>query len=412
MERVTKPPPAFESTSNVALPHVLASARLSSQQDVTGSSNAFAFDTYAKLRRENGNLAFSPASLWIALAMTWGGARGETAAQMGRVLHARRPPATLLPEAGQLAASLVAAGPVVFRIANRLFGDQAAEFIPAFLETTRATFGAPLEPVNFRGAHEAARARINDWVAQQTEQRIRELIPRGGVDNFTRLALVNALYFLADWQSEFKKESTHTDSFHLSAMEQKDVRMMYRQMRLPCARGGGRSAIELAYKGGRFAMLLVLPDAVDGLAALEASLTPVSFDGLVGSLADSEATVLVPKFTIDPPESIELAETLQEMGMPLAFKRHVAEFTGIADPADPGERLFIAKVFHKAFVKVDEKGTEAAAATAVVMAAPMGAAPAPPPFVFRADHPFLFFIRDRQTGLVVFMGRVADPVGA
>jgi serpin B len=379
------------------------------QQDVIGSSNAFAFDTYAKLRGTNGNLAFSPASLWIALAMTWGGARGDTAAQMGRVLRARRPASTMLPEAGALAASLAAPGPVVFRVANRLFGDAASEFIPAFLETTRATFGAPLQGVDFRCAYEAARATINEWVAQQTEQRIRDLIPEGGVNDLTRLALVNALYFLGDWQSGFDPDDTHTAPFHRSAMEHKDVRMMWKDLRIPCVRGAGRSAIELPYKGGRFAMLIVLPDAVDGLSLLEASLNVDTLDALVTSLSTSAATVYLPTFKIDPPTSLALSEILIELGMPEAFNRDDANFTGISDPKDPRERLYVGEVFHKAFVKVDEKGTEAAAATAVVMKAAGCAAPPPPPFEFRADHPFLFFIRDRETGLVVFQGRVADP---
>jgi serpin B len=376
---------------------------------IAASSNAFGIEAYGHLRATGGNLAFSPAGLSIALTMTWAGARGETAAQMRRALYIDRPPATVLPLTRWLSDSLAAAGPVVVGIANRLFGDKSVSFSPSFLETASADAGAALEPVDFRGAPEAARAIINDWVALQTERRIQNLVPSGGVDEWTRLALVNALYFLGDWQSPFEAEGTQPRPFYLSATRSADVPTMRQCRHVLYARAEGGSAVDLAYKGGRFAMLLVLPDARDGIEALEQSLTQQALDGLVASLSMVEVDILLPRFVVDPAESIALADLLKAIGMPLAFDREHADFTGMADPADPREKLSIGNVFHKAFVKVDEKGTEAAAAS-VVMAMALGAAArSEPPIEFRADHPFLFFIRERQTGLVVFMGRVADP---
>jgi serpin B len=169
----------------------------------------------------------------------------------------------------------------------------------------------------------------------------------------------------------------------------------------------GLKAVELPYKGGQMSMLVVLPDAIDGLPALEASLTALRLDGIVQSLAATRVLVALPKFEVDPAGALPLGDVLQKLGMADAFSRERADFTGIANPADPRDRLFISEVFHKAFVKVDEKGTEAAAATAAVMA--RAAAALAPPVAFKADHPFLFFIRDNASGMILFMGRVADP---
>jgi serpin B len=171
----------------------------------------------------------------------------------------------------------------------------------------------------------------------------------------------------------------------------------------------GVKLLEMPYQGGELAMTLVLPDAIDGLDAVEKRLTQAALDGWIGALRPERVIVALPKFEIDPPEPLSLGETLKALGMPLAFDRDKANFTGIANPPRPEDRLYIGKVFHKAFVKLDEKGTEAAAATAVVMPRALGAPPSRQPPEFRADHPFLFFLRDTQSGTILFMGRVSDP---
>ena len=372
------------------------------------SSNAFGFDLYRGLGAAPGNRVVSPASVSTALTMVWGGARGGTAVQMARVLRFEGSPEAVMQASGRMAASLQdPSRPIVFRIANRLFGEKTAEFEPAYLEATKAAFGAALEPVDFKKTAEKARLLINGWVEEKTEKRIKDLIPSGGVSRETRLVLVNAIYFLGDWAEPFAQEATRPAPFTVSASVKKDVPTMHEVESFRFAAKDGLKAVELPYQGGQMSMLLVLPDAVDGLAPLESSLTAERVDGIVASLAATRVHVSLPKFEIDPPGALGLAGALAKLGMEDAFSPAMADFTAIANPPDPRDRLFLSEVFHKAFVKVDEKGTEAAAATAAVMAR-AGAVMAPPA-EFKADHPFLFFIRDNASGMILFMGRVADP---
>jgi serpin B len=371
-------------------------------------SNAFGFDLYGRIRSRAGNLVLSPSSITTALAMTWAGARGDTAARMKSALRFEGTPPDVARASGRLAATLRdPSQPIVFRIANRLFGEKTAAFERPFLDATQAAFGAGLEPVDFKHAAETARVRINTWVEEQTERRIRDLVPLGGVDTDTRLALVNAIYFLGDWLEPFEKESTLPKPFFVASRQSKDVPTMHRLDSLRFAQSDGVSALELPYKGSTLSMLVLLPDAVDGIGALESGLTAPRLEAIVKTLAPAQVSVALPKFELNPARSIALREELTALGMGVAFDRVKADFTGIANPPDPRERLAIGNVFHKAFVRVDEKGTEAAAATAVVMLAAGAAMARPVPF--KADHPFLFFVRHNASGLVIFMGRVADP---
>jgi serpin B len=271
--------------------------------------------------------------------------------------------------------------------------------------------GAALEPVSIKTAPEPVRLRINGWVEEQTARRIRDLVPAGGVDDQTRLVLANAVYFLGDWQDPFDSKRTQPHRFRLSRTKSKDVPFMLfgDVMHFRSAERDGLKALELPYEGGALSMLFLLPDKVDGEAAVEAALTPDRLDAIVNSLSASKKTVVaLPKFEINPLQSFALGGILKEMGMPQAFDREKADFTGIADPPDPRDRFFLGNIFHKAFLKVDEKGTEAGVATAAAVLA--GAALKPPkPLVFLADHPFLFFLRHNASGLVLFMGRVSDP---
>lgn len=370
--------------------------------------NQLGFDLYGKVRQQPGNLALSPASISAALAMTWGGARGATAKQMEKVLHFAGPQEKTVRAAGQLARSLESPGrAITLRTANRLFGEKSYQFDKAYLQLTREAFGAPLEPLDFRHAAEVSRKRVNGWVEDQTQKRIQNLIPPTGVTADTRLVLVNAIYFLGDWLEPFTKKSTIGATFHVSKSKKHDVPTMHQIAHFHFAAKDGLKALELPYKGGDMSMLIVLPDAVDGLGALEASFDAKRLDSIVSSLESKRVSVSLPKFKVDPATSLSLGDALVKLGMPLAFDRDKADFTGIANPPSPADRLYIGKVFHKAFVKVDEKGTEAAAATAVVM--PRAGGMPQQPVTFNADHPFLFFIRDHKTGLVLFMGRVADP---
>ena len=246
------------------------------------SSNAFGFDLYRRLKAAPGNQVVSPASITTGLAMAWGGARGQTAAQMKQALHLETGPGPVMQAAGALSRSLVDPGrPVVFRIANRLFGEKTFRFDTAFLEATRTAFGAGLEPTDFRRTPEAARVGINHWVEAQTEKRIRDLVPSGGVNAETRLVLVNALYFLGDWHQPFAKEGTSPAPFHARARDQRSVPTMHATDSYRFARRSGLMALELPYKGRQMSMLVLLPEALEGLPALEDSLDGKALDAIV-----------------------------------------------------------------------------------------------------------------------------------
>lgn len=375
---------------------------------LAAASNALGFDLYREVKKD-GNLALSPASITLALAMTYGGARGGTQEQMQKVMHLSATPEEAMAQAGELQSALTAKGrPLTLRIANRLFGEKTYTFKQSYLDATKKDFGAPLEPVSFATDPESVRKHINQWVEAQTEKRIKDLIAPRGVDKQTRLVLVNAIYFLADWLEPFEKNATRPQSFTLASGQKKDVPMMHRTAPLRSAEVDGVKIAEVPYKGRDASMLFVVPNETQGLAKLEKGLDDKKLESWLSALKMQQSSIAIPKLEIEPPTALMLREPLLKLGMQLPLDRQKADFTGIADPPKPADRLFIGDVFHKAFVKIDEKGTEAAAATAVVM--PRGAGmPMKPPFELVADHPFLFFIRDHASGLVLFVGRVTDP---
>lgn len=378
-------------------------------ETLAASSNALAFDLYARARTTAGNVALSPISISSALTMTWAGARGETAQQMQKVLHVTGEPGQAMDVSGKLLASFGSAdSKVTLRVANRLFGEKTYAFQKPYLDQVAAAFGAPLEGLDFKGAFEASRVHINGWVATQTQDRIKDLIPGGALDADTRLVLTNAIYFLGDWQSPFERENTRPEAFQSAPGATHNVPTMHKSEHFRFAATDGVKIVELPYVGGDVAMTFVLPDAPAGLEAVEQRLSPATLAAWLGALRSEQVNLSLPKFEIDPPSSLSLGDLLQALGMTLAFDRGKADFTGIADPPSPADRLYISSVFHKAFVKLDEKGTEAAAATAVVMAL-AGAAPPANPAEFKADHPFLFLLRHVPSGTILFLGRVSDP---
>jgi serpin B len=400
-EQPAEEPPALEDR----LPR-----RLDADPALSAAINAFGFDLWGRVRTTQGNLAVSPMSVSLALAMTYGGARGETATQMAKVLHFDMPADALHAAAGKLVASANARGSgAKLAIANRLFGDKAYTFEAPFLQLTRDRYGAELEPVDFQGALEPSRARINDWVSEHTQKRIVGLIPASGLLPETRLVLVNALYLKGQWVHPFDRFNTSLQPFHVSATAAPTVPTMEQTTELRFAEQDGLQAVEMAYVGDDLAMTILVPTAVDGLDALEASLTAERFAQLRAAMESRQVQLAMPRFVIDPASPLALGDTLSAMGMPLAFDRNQADFTGMANPPDPADRLYISRVFHKVFVAVDEAGTEAAAATAVAMAV---RGMASNPVAVRADRPFLFVIHTVGSGAVLFIGRVADPTPA
>jgi len=366
-------------------------------------------DLWGKLRAQTGNLTISPASIWVALAMTHEGARGDTATEMARAM--RMPTdadAARADAAAKLAAwNAAGRGPMTLRVVNRLFGEKAYRFEAPFLRTARERWRAPLEPTDFAHAFEPARARINGWVARETQDRIRDLLPPGSLSADTRLVLTNAVYFLGKWAHAFDRRQTQDLPFFTAPGQSAPSPTMQQTAVFAYAEQDGVQVVEMPYRGGTFAMTVVVPRAVDGLSALEARLDAATFSSWTQALHERRVRVLLPKFTIDPAGSLALSRVLRDLGMATAFDPRAADFTGIANPPSPDDRLSISEVFHKAFVKVDEEGTEAAAATAVVMVRATSVE-MPPPEI-RADHPFLFFLRDTASGAILFTGRVADP---
>jgi serpin B len=381
------------------------------QARIARSSNAFATDLWGKVRGAQGNLAVSPASITLALAMTWGGARGRTADEMKQVLHFEGTADEVMASAGQLLQAWnTSSGAALLRVANRLFGARNYTFEKPYLEKTEAAFGAPLEPVDFDSGIEATRKAINDWVAQQTEKRIQELLPEQSLKpGLTRLVLVNAIYFKASWEKPFSENHTSPEPFFVTPSVKKDVPLMRRTGDYGYAEQDGVKVLQIPYQEETLAMVFVLPDAVDGLEAVERQLTSTQIDDWTTALRKENVNVVLPRFEVSPAASVELGEALAAMGMARAFNPQEADFTGMANPPNPSQRLHISKVFHKAFVKLDEKGTEAAAATAVVMAMRTAMRQPRETKDFRADHPFLFFLRDTASGMILFMGRVSDP---
>jgi serpin B len=388
---------------------------------VVQGDTAFALDLYRELAAEKGNLCFSPYSISSALAMTYGGARGETAAQMAKTLHFTLEPGRLHPAYADLIRNLQGDGrprSYQLQVANRLWGQKDYGFLPEFLRLTEANYGAGLKEVDFRRAAETARQTINAWVEERTKGKIKALLPVGALDELTRLVLTNAVYLKADWEKAFDLCKRETDRyFTLPSREKVAVTMMESALEVRYLKAEGFEILELPFKDNALSMLVMLPKEVDGLAAFEKTLTaanlakwqqrlakarepfrPLRREEVKSGVWRTGAHVVLPKFKITA--EFMLKDALSRLGMPLAFNAQKADFSGTTSEKE----LYISHVVHKAFVDVNEKGIEAAAATAVVERTRGLLA-----LRFRADRPFVFLLRDNQTGSILFMGRVNDP---
>lgn len=370
-------------------------------------NTAFALDLYAKLDRE-GNLFMSPHSMSSALAMTLAGARGETATEMEQVLHFDLGQEGTQRGFAALQARLEAvqeSGAVKLAVANALWPQQGYSLLPEYLETVKVAYDAMITPLDFAGDTEGARQTINGWVEEKTKDKIRDLIGRGGLDPLTRLVLVNAIYFKGDWAHAFKPGDTTMADFFTAADKTVPVPLMVQSRRFPYAEFDDCQVVKLPYVGNELAMLVVLPRAKEGLAVLEAELTPARLAEWRDTLAVRDVRVFLPKFKLTW-GATALNGPLTALGMKTAFSDTRADFSGMDGRL---HWLYIGAVLHKAFVEVNEEGTEAAAATAVVIKA---RSMPQRPKEFRADHPFLFLIQEEQTGAILFMGRLADPLAA
>ena len=405
---------------------------------VTMAQAATSFDSAAKATNELGvdlhrqlgtgdeNLCISPYSIDSALAMTFAGADGETRNEMSRVLH--------FPSGGDVSASFLAlqqslqqmgkktaelvkeskkfggpSEPITLNIANRLFAQKGYHFRDAFLSLVKQNFGGAFEPLDFVADPGAATQRINKWVADQTRDRIRDLIPGGALDKETRLVLANALYLKAPWASEFSQNATQPEAFFVRGAPV-DVPMMRKSDKnFGYARREGFTVVSLPYAGNDLQFVVLLPDDINGLRTLESKLSAEVLTGCA-RLEKRDVDLYLPKFKFEPP-TVALKEQFEALGMKTAFDepRGSANFDKIA-LRKPNDYLYISNIFHKTFIAVDEKGTEAAAATAVVMMrATSMPVPKSPPIEVKVDRPFAYAIQHVPSGVCLFLGRVTDP---
>jgi len=379
--------------------------------ELVRGNNAFALELYGRISQGEGNRFISPFSISSALAMTYAGARGETALQVARALHFTLPTEKLhaafhdlLDELHNRTAARPGtkpAGSLELLTANALWTQTGEPILPEFQKQIEGNYEGGLYAVDFRQAPEAAREHINHWVEEQTRGKIRDLLKPQYIDARTVLILTNAIYFKALWATPFAPENTKPDDFHASAAETVRVDMMHLSGKFRYAENDAMQALELPYQGANLSMVIVLPRSDGSLSRLEGSLSLAGLEGWLKLLTQRRVEISLPQFKLTA--ECELKNALSTLGMPAAFDAGQADFSGMTGSRD----LVISAVVHKAFVEVEEKGTEAAAATGVVMRR-AAAAPAPPA-IFRADHPFLFLIRDNQSGSILFLGRLVRP---
>jgi serine protease inhibitor len=407
---------------------VVAMAPATTNFDLAANAtNECGVDLHRQLTTGNENLCVSPFSIESALGMTFAGADGDTGAEMARVLHFSSDAATVaasfaslqhsLEEMSAKTAELVKksrefggpSDPITLNIANRLFAQKDYDFRQNFLSLVKQNYGAAFEPLDFVADAKGATQHINKWVADQTRDKIRDLIPADALNKLTRLVLANALYLKAPWADPFSEKTTQPEAFHVRGGAPLNVPMMRKTARFGYAKREGFTAVTLPYIGSDLQFVVLLPDEVNGLRALESKLTGDVLTKCT-KLEAQDVDLHLPKFKLEPP-TIALAENLQALGMKSAFDipQGSADFDKMA-PRKPNDYLYISNVFHKTFIAVDEEGTEAAAATAVVMMrATAMRGPKPPPIEVKVDRPFVYAIQHVPSGVCLFLGRVTDP---
>ena len=373
-------------------------------QSLVRGNTAFALGIYQTVRLNEGNIFFSPYSISTAFAMTYAGARCETQNQMAGVLHFSLDPNLLHPAFGELQLhfqKLQEHRPFRLNIANALWIQKEYELLQTFVELNQKYYQANLFNLDFNKDPEASRLKINDWVEDKTNGKIRDLLPGGAIKTFTRLVLTNTIYFKAEWQNTFNAHNTKDQDFWITPEEKIKVQMMSQQDRFGYWENDTFQILEMPYIRRDLSMVVFLPKKKDGLPDLESNLTPKTLEEWTSNLIRQQVNVLFPKFTTT--QNIDLKKILKDLGMLDAFTEN-ADFSGM----EPKKELYITDAIHKAFIDVDEVGTEAAAATAVSV----GVTSMPPPKVvpeFRANRPFFYLIQDNQTRSILFMGRLTRP---
>ena len=388
----------------VILTYAAVQAHASGSQSLVDGNTAFACELYKNLSVSEGNLFFSPYSISTALAMTYAGARGDTESQMASTMRFSMKQ-DVHPEFAQLASRLTElqnTGNIKLGIANSLWPQKGYPFLDGYLSLIKKNYGVSITPVDYKHNTEVARTTINGWAEKETKGKIANLIPPGVLDSLPRLVLVNAIYFKGNWENQFKTIGTKEAPFHIAPDKTVQVPMMTQEQSFRYADLGTLEILELPYVGNEMSMIILLPKKTDGIKQLEADFSMENLRQWESQMNKQKICVFLPKFKLT--STFQLDKTLSGMGMADAFSETKANFAGMDGRTD---WLYIGAVLHKAFVEVNEEGTEAAAATAVVMVETR-CMPLPPP-TFRADHPFVFLIRERKTGSILFAGRMTDP---
>lgn len=377
---------------------------LSDVQSIVRDNSAFAIDLYKQLRSIKGNLFLSPYSISVALAMTYAGARGNTQVQMEKTLKFSLDQEKLHPAFAELQTGLnemQKEGNFELNIANSLWPQHDYKFLDEYLYLTKEHYGISIKPVDYVNAREAARKQINAWVEDKTKDKIKDMLQPMDLNELTRLVLVNAIYFKGDWAYQFDPARTQDAPFYVSLLKTVQAPMMTQEESFKYAESRSLQILELPYLGEDLSMVVLLPRRIEGIEKIEKSLSIEKLNIWRNSLKEQKVIVFLPKFTTN--FKLDLCEKLKSMGMIDAFVFGQANFSGMDGRPN---WLFISRVIHQAYVNVNEEGTEAAAATAVVMR--MGGFAGLPP-VFRADHPFIFLIQENKTGSILFIGRITDP---
>lgn len=374
---------------------------------LVAGNTEFAMALYQLLKAGDGNIFYSPYSISAALAMTYGGARGETERQMADTLRFTLGQSRLHAAFNALDTALNSRGqgakgkddePFVLKVVNAIWGQRDYKFETSYLDLLAENYGAGLRIVDFIKDTENSRRAINNWVTKETEQRIKDLLPEGSVNDLTRLVLTNAVYFNGGWLNPFSVDATRGGAFNLIDGRKITVPMMFQSSGMGYVAGPGYQAVELKYDGGELSMVVILPDA-GTFAPFENSLDGSKLTSILAGLGNKTVNLTMPRFEFE--SEFGLKETLAALGMPVAFSDS-ADFSGMTGRQD----LQIQDVVHKAFISVDEAGTEAAAATGVVV----GTTSVPlDPAIVTLDRPFIFIIRDIATGAIIFIGRIMDP---
>lgn len=382
--------------------------RMSAASPAASGFDALGFELARALGPAAENLVLSPVSVGLVLAMTWAGSRGETADQIARAIGLAGPREAALDALGALAGALAKErARTELHLATRLFSAKGRGLSRAFVDLCERACRAGCEEVDFAADPEKARRLVNAWTARATKDRVREILPQGAVDRDTQLVLDSAVYLKARWAEPFDAAATAPGPFRVGSEVRQVQKMVGTKHAARAGVGPGLRALELPYSDGQTSLLVLVPDDESRFAALGAELSPALVEDLVAGLSEGSLLVHLPRLDASGGAALPLSPALRAVGIEAALDRSRADLRDIADPPDPKDRLFVAEVFHQAALRLDEDGTEAAAATAAVFG-PLGAAPAEPT-VFDVDRPFYYLVRDAASGATLFFGRARDP---